>query len=263
MNDIFEKTTAAEPSEGATEQPKVEQPSQGEVQEKLPPKKQEGTFENLQSQKDKLEKQLREKEAAWEQEKRDLLNKAETFEEQLQRINRDLDTIKNPPPKPVELKPPVQPTVNFEDDPVQWFKYQNDLLTYTNQKNELEAKSLKAEVTEVKTQLQQEAEKKLNQQKYDLWRADLIGEFEKEGLSHEDAVQCFNRYSSNDSVTPKNIVSLFRLSSGQPIETNMPEKERFPLPGGRGGTANVKSSDGENLINSMGQNKYSNIFDKK
>ena len=106
LMDIFEKGAAVEPSEGAT---------------KIPAKKQEGTYENLQSQKDKLEKQLAEKQAAWEKEKEELISRVGNSESQLQRFNEELEKIKNPPPKPIVLEPPQQPSVRFEDDPVEWF----------------------------------------------------------------------------------------------------------------------------------------------
>ena len=257
MDNIFEKNAAEEPSKGATPQ----EPSKGATQEPLPPKKQEGTFENLQSQKDKLEKQLAERQAAWEKERQELLEKTGSTQSQLQNLLQEVEKLKNPPEKPIELKPPAQPQITFEDDPIAWFNYQNELQIYKDKKYELDTRSLRDEVTNVKTQLQKDAEAKKQQQQYEMWKTELIGEFEKEGLSHNEAVDCFNQYSRQDSVTPKNIVSLFRLGKGsEPVKTN--EKERFPLPGGRGGSAEPNQNDAEGMINAMGQNKFASIFNK-
>ena len=147
MDNLFKKT---ETSEGAP----AEQTSQGATQEKLPLKKQEGTFENLKSQYDKLQEQLTEKQNAWEKEKHELSQKSQSYEGQLQKILQEVENLKNPPPKVEELRPPQQPKEAFLDNPEAWVNYQNEFILYKDKIHENELKSVKGELRKMSEEFQ-------------------------------------------------------------------------------------------------------------
>jgi hypothetical protein len=254
MDDIFKKEPSkGEPQEPLTPVSEPEEPSKGEPQGNLPPKEQEGTPQWYKSQLDKMQNEykniLAERETNWSQEKEDLSNKISLLME-------NMEGLKNPPSKPEE--PPQMPNISEDENPLAWIKYFKDLNIYNSKNN-----PMKNEIESLKTQFQKEQDAKKANEQYQLWKSDLIGQFEQRGLSHTEAIDCFNRFSQKGSINPDNFVALYKLSAGQtPPKNPKEEKETFPLPVGAGGGANVKQSDAEGFINSIGQNKFKDIFKK-
>ena len=227
--------------------------SQGD--EKLPPKKVEGTPEWYQSQLDKtVKKVLGERENAWAQERAE-------YQKMFQAMQTEFQTIKNPPI--VETltppKPPADPT-----DPLQVLAYNAEMTDY---RFKMLDKKL-SKIDNIEKSVQQEREEKIQRQRYEANKAALLGKYQEAGLSAEEALECYQFGEKPEGVTPENIVALYKITKGIPIQfkdngNKVREKDNFKMPPGVGGSSIPEANESQSFMNEIGNDKFKGLFDKK
>lgn len=257
MDEMFEKAPVDESSKGVdlgfNESEKSI--SEGEHKEELPPKKVEGTKEWFQSQLDKTTKLITEKENAWAE-------REQQYQQMFQTMKADLEQIKNPPPREEALtppKPPADPT-----DPLQVLQYNAEMTDY---RFKVLDKKL-SKIDNIEQSVQQEREEKIQRQRYEANKAALLGKYQEAGLSAEEALECYQFGEKPEGVTPENIVALYKITKGIPIQfkdngNKVREKDNFKLPPGTGGSGIPEASEGQSFMNEIGSNKFKGLFDKK
>lgn len=167
--------------------------SKGATQENLPLKKQEGTFENLKSQYDKLQNQLTEKEKAWEQEKNDLLGKVNQSDSRLENIMKEIQGLKNPAPKEGQLSEPEPPSVEYLDDPVAWNNFYRKQREYDKKVFQKEISGVKEILGKTQGELQTERQLKQQAQEYEQVKAITKSRWmESNKMTAEEAEECWN-----------------------------------------------------------------------
>ncbi len=259
-----EELLEEEPQEVPEEEPQEVPASQGE---EIPKKRIENTKEWFQSQYDKTQKEL-----AAERELR--VREKEELTQQFEGLKKDLEGLKNPPkPEEVLVEPmPPKPLPNYDKeaaytDPTsesfRWRVENDEFLRQEAEYNrKLRAKEIE-KISKLEKELENERKLKESQKLKEAEKAYLLGELAKYG-TQEEAMRAYAKYTAPGSVTAERIMALLRLEEGNGVpKSPKPEKEKFPLPAGISGAADVNLKDSDTLINSMGANKFKTIFDTK
>lgn len=187
---------------------KGEVSSQGAHGEETPKKKQEGTIEWFQSQKDKLEKQLNEKETVWSKERQELSN-------QLQNVLSELKTIKNPPKKEEALEPPQKPKVAFVDDVEAWNNYYEAKSDYDRKQNAKLSEQLTSQLRGLEEKLTAKEKEQEAVRNLEAVKSYSKSVWMQEGLTAEEAEECWNfQAGAKGEDKLKALAKMFKVTKG-------------------------------------------------
>jgi len=205
--------------------------------DELPPKKVEGTKEWFQSQLDKTQKQLAEREAAWRE-------KEQQFTSQFAELQKAIETVKNPPKE--EMAPPNPKDFDMSD-PTEKLDYLEKITEYRDRVYQ----SKLSEIEALKAEREAEKQQRQQAQELEMRKAHYISKLQQRGLSPEEAYKGFEKMTTfKDEEEYLDAAAQFiKHQLGISYKAPTPEKKSNPLkdgappPPSSGGADQIDPSD--------------------
>lgn len=161
----------------------------------------------------------------------------ERLAQQLQDLQSKVEALNKPQEQPVnELVPPTPPEMplnysevdartDFESDSYKYLlakeKYNSDLIQYQNKL-----------IEKTNQRFEQAENEKIQAQQFAQQKASIIGEFQNNGLSLQEAADAFEMFTSEDSVKPSNLAKYYKWLKGQQAPPTREKPNAVPPPPG-------------------------------